>query len=109
MSCSRLRWSAIRQPAFVLNVHRDDGITDVWVHPARVAARIASPTRTNAPGGGRGRRSVECDLVARLADLALEQRVADWDGRPLISDGEGHVSIWRMPLCCAVSSGEPGL
>ena len=39
----------------------------------------------------------ECDLMARLAGLALEQRVADWDGRPFTSDSESHVSVWRKP------------
>jgi SAM-dependent methyltransferase len=40
----------------------------------------------------------ECDLMARLAGLALEQRVADWDGTPFTSDSESHVSVWRKPL-----------
>lgn len=45
----------------------------------------------------------ECDLMARLAGLALEQRVADWDGSPFTSDSEKHVSVWRKP---ARSSGD---
>ena len=40
----------------------------------------------------------ECDLMARLAGLTLEQRVADWDGTPFTSDSESHVSVWRKPL-----------
>jgi len=39
----------------------------------------------------------ECDLMARLAGLQLEERVADWDGRPFTSDSESHVSVWRKP------------
>jgi SAM-dependent methyltransferase len=39
----------------------------------------------------------ECDLMARLAGLALEQRVADWRGAPFTSDSESHVSVWRKP------------
>ena len=39
----------------------------------------------------------ECDLMAQLAGLELEQRVADWDGRPFTSDSESHVSVWRKP------------
>lgn len=39
----------------------------------------------------------ECDLMARLAGLELEQRVADWDGRRFTSDSESHVSVWRKP------------
>jgi SAM-dependent methyltransferase len=39
----------------------------------------------------------ECDLMARLAGLELERRVADWDGSPFTSDSESHVSVWRKP------------
>jgi SAM-dependent methyltransferase len=39
----------------------------------------------------------ECDLMARIAGLQLEQRVADWDGSPFTSDSENHVSVWRKP------------
>lgn len=37
----------------------------------------------------------ECDLMARLAGLTLEQRVADWHGAPFTSDSENHISVWR--------------
>jgi SAM-dependent methyltransferase len=40
----------------------------------------------------------ECDLMARLAGLELEQRIADWDGSPFTSDSESHVSVWRKPV-----------
>jgi SAM-dependent methyltransferase len=40
----------------------------------------------------------ECDLMARLAGLALEQRTADWHGAPFTSDSQNHVSVWRKPL-----------
>lgn len=39
----------------------------------------------------------ECDLMARLAGMELEHRVADWDGSPFTSDSESHVSVWRKP------------
>ena len=39
----------------------------------------------------------ECDLMAQLAGLELEQRVADWDGSPFTSESESHVSVWRKP------------
>lgn len=39
----------------------------------------------------------ECDLMAQLAGLELEQRVADWDGSRFTSDSEKHVSVWRKP------------
>jgi SAM-dependent methyltransferase len=39
----------------------------------------------------------ECDLMAQLAGLELEDRFADWSGSPFTSDSESHVSIWRKP------------
>jgi SAM-dependent methyltransferase len=39
----------------------------------------------------------ECDLMARVAGLELEQRMADWDGTPFTSDSGSHVSVWRKP------------
>lgn len=40
----------------------------------------------------------ECDLMARIAGLRLEQRTADWSGSPFTSDSDHHVSVWRKPL-----------
>ena len=39
----------------------------------------------------------ECDLMAQLAGMELERRVADWHGAPFTTDSESHVSIWRTP------------
>lgn len=39
----------------------------------------------------------ECDLMAQLAGMELEHRVADWDGSPFTSDSTSHVSVWRKP------------
>lgn len=39
----------------------------------------------------------ECDLMAQLAGMELERRVADWDGAPFTGDSESHVSVWRKP------------
>jgi len=39
----------------------------------------------------------ECDLMAELAGLQLEERTADWAGAPFTSDSKSHVSIWRKP------------
>lgn len=39
----------------------------------------------------------ECDLMAELAGMQLERRVAGWDGGPFINDSESHVSVWRKP------------
>jgi SAM-dependent methyltransferase len=40
----------------------------------------------------------ECDLMAQLAGLELERRVADWRGTPYSGDSESHVSVWRKPV-----------
>jgi hypothetical protein len=37
----------------------------------------------------------ECDLMARLAGMELEQRLADWDGSPFTSESESHISVWK--------------
>jgi SAM-dependent methyltransferase len=39
----------------------------------------------------------ECDLMAQLAGMELEHRVADWNGAPFTNDSESHVSVWRKP------------
>jgi SAM-dependent methyltransferase len=39
----------------------------------------------------------ECDLMAQLAGMELERRLADWDGGPFTGDSESHVSVWRKP------------
>ncbi|MFI8364942.1 class I SAM-dependent DNA methyltransferase [Streptomyces sp. NPDC085612] len=40
----------------------------------------------------------ELDLMARIAGLERERRVADWDGAPFTQDSTRHVSVWRKPL-----------
>ncbi|GGR65546.1 class I SAM-dependent DNA methyltransferase [Streptomyces roseolus] len=40
----------------------------------------------------------ELDLMARLAGLEPERRVADWDGTPFTQDSTKHVSVWRKPV-----------
>jgi SAM-dependent methyltransferase len=39
----------------------------------------------------------ECDLMAQLAGLRLEDRFADWRRGPFTNDSENHVSVWRKP------------
>ena len=39
----------------------------------------------------------ECDLMAQLAGMELESRVADWNGTPFTTDSESHVLVWRKP------------
>lgn len=48
-------------------------------------------------GSGRFRYiwPAECDLMAQLAGMELEERLADWDASPFTSDSESHVSVWR--------------
>jgi hypothetical protein len=40
----------------------------------------------------------ELDLMARIAGLELERRVADWDGAPFTQDSAKHISVWRRPV-----------
>ncbi|WP_424860561.1 class I SAM-dependent DNA methyltransferase [Streptomyces sp. MMS24-I29] len=40
----------------------------------------------------------ELDLMARLAGLERERRVADWSGEPFTEDSAKHVSVWRKPV-----------
>jgi SAM-dependent methyltransferase len=37
----------------------------------------------------------ECDLMAQLAGMQLENRFADWRGTPFTADSQSHVSVWR--------------
>lgn len=39
----------------------------------------------------------ECDLMARLASLTLEHRIADWTGTPFTAESDRHISVWRKP------------
>lgn len=36
----------------------------------------------------------ECDLMAQLAGMTLERRLADWNGTPFTGESESHISIW---------------
>ncbi|RCG15682.1 class I SAM-dependent methyltransferase [Streptomyces diacarni] len=40
----------------------------------------------------------ELDLMARIAGLELERRVADWNGTPFTQESTKHISVWRKPL-----------
>jgi SAM-dependent methyltransferase len=39
----------------------------------------------------------ECDLMAQLAGMNFERRMADWSGDAFVSDSDSHVSVWRKP------------
>lgn len=40
----------------------------------------------------------ELDLMARIAGLELERRVADWDGTPFTAESDKHISVWRKQV-----------
>jgi SAM-dependent methyltransferase len=40
----------------------------------------------------------ELDLMARIAGLELERRVADWSGAPFTQDATKHISVWRKTI-----------
>ncbi|MER5526189.1 class I SAM-dependent methyltransferase [Streptomyces sp. NPDC002677] len=39
----------------------------------------------------------ELDLMARIAGLEPERRVADWDGSAFTQESPKHISVWRRP------------
>lgn len=39
----------------------------------------------------------ECDLMATLAGLTFESRLADWTAAPFTAASGKHVSVWRKP------------
>jgi len=57
----------------------------------------ADGTTRYASGNFRYIWPAECDLMAQLAGMTLEERLADWKGSPFSSDSESHVSVWRKP------------
>lgn len=59
--------------------------------------RLADGTFRYSRGNFRYVWPAECDLMAQLAGLTLERRMADWTGTPFTGDSEGHVSVWRKP------------
>jgi SAM-dependent methyltransferase len=59
--------------------------------------RKADGTVSYGSGNFRYIWPAECDLMAQLAGMELEERFADWDGSPFTADSESHVSVWRKP------------
>jgi len=39
----------------------------------------------------------ELDLMAKLADMELRERWADWNETPFTADSRSHVSVWQKP------------
>ena len=59
--------------------------------------RRADGTVTYAASNFRYVWPAECDLMAQLAGMVLEERYADFTGTPFTGDSESHVSVWRTP------------
>jgi SAM-dependent methyltransferase len=57
--------------------------------------READGTISYSAGSFRYLWPAECDLMAQLAGMALEERVEDWRRAPFTADSEKHVSVWR--------------
>ncbi len=57
--------------------------------------READGTISYTAGSFRYLWPAECDLMAQLAGMALEERVEDWRRAPFTADSEKHVSVWR--------------
>jgi hypothetical protein len=49
----------------------------------------SAPFRYVAPG--------ELDLMARLADMTLRERWANWGREPFTSESRSHISVWQKP------------
>jgi hypothetical protein len=71
-----------------------------------VEQMLVSHHFTRDGDGGRYRRGssrhryawpAELDLMARIAGLELERRVADRDGAPCAQDSSKRISVWRKP------------
>lgn len=60
-------------------------------------ARLPDGTLRHRVGHFRYIWPAECDLMAQLAGMTLEDRFEDWRRRPFTSESEGHVSVWRRP------------
>jgi SAM-dependent methyltransferase len=59
-----------------------------WMVDGTLQTRSA-PFRYVAPG--------ELDLMARLADMTLRERWADWSREPFTSESRSHISVWEKP------------
>jgi len=57
------------------------------------------PDGTWRRGAGQFRYAwpAELDLMARIAGLEFETRVANWDGQPFTDESSKHISVWRKP------------
>ncbi|HVB71610.1 MAG TPA: class I SAM-dependent methyltransferase [Acidimicrobiales bacterium] len=60
--------------------------------------RDADGTYRNDTGHFRYAWPSECDLMAQLAGLSLEERFGDWDRRAFTPESDKHISVWHKPL-----------
>lgn len=74
------KYDVLRQQVVSYHFHFGEG---------SVARLFRSPHRYVWPA--------ELDLMAELADFALETRHADWRGTPFTGESESHVSVYRLP------------
>ncbi len=95
-----LRRLPLGQSAVPMSVEEDHLILDTY---DVVTQEVTSHHYWQQAGGGARHESgsfryiwpAECDLMALLAGMRLEQRLADWDGSAFTADSESHVSVWR--------------
>lgn len=91
------------QSAFPFSITEEHVGVDTY-DPAR--QRLTSVHLTRQPDGSYRRFDshhryvwpAELDLMARLAGLRLDERMADWAGAPFTADSTGHVSVYRRPI-----------
>lgn len=59
-----------------------------WRQPDGMFREFTAPFRYAWPA--------ELDLMARIAEMTLDQRWAGWDRSPFTGESESHVSVWRL-------------
>ncbi|MFD6948526.1 methyltransferase [Nocardiopsis sp. TSRI0078] len=88
--------SHLTEDSVTLHVYKNDPVAQ------RYAKQILTFTpqdgmRSMLPVALRYCWPAELDLMARMAGLELEERHADWHGRPFDASSPGHVSVYRLP------------
>ena len=80
------------------------GFAGLVIEDHDAARQLLSTTQIVIDGTGRTRTfplvhryawPSELDLMARLSEMTLENRWADWQGRPFDARSTDHVSVWR--------------
>lgn len=87
----------------LLSVHEDEVLLEAaQLHAADQTMRTTKVRLVDGavhllPANHRYAFPAELDLMARLAGLHLENRWADWQGRPFDDGSAAHVSVYRRP------------